>query len=275
MGLHSSRKSLTTSPDVKKRIIGAITVRHGIAVQSFEYRRYLPLGDPVRLVENLDRWGVDEIAIQSIDRNGLGPDLDLLRRISSSSAATPILYGGGIRSVHDAVRTIANGADRVTLDTLVALDTTEVFRIAHHLGAQAVIAVLTCRRIDGKIAQIQYLTGDDSSDPSPHQEVARAGAISEIMVVDADGDGTEGAFNLDCLEFAGRLQMPMIALGGMSSGVAVQALQHPYVQAVGVGNAFSYSENAVQQFKLSLIAQQVCNIRFPYFATEPEEFGEL
>lgn len=69
---------------LKKRLIGVVTVKHGWAVQSFGYRRHLPLGRPEVLVQNLDRWGADEILVQCIDRSasGLGPDLDVLGKIS-------------------------------------------------------------------------------------------------------------------------------------------------------------------------------------------------
>ena len=46
---------------VKKRLIGVVTIRNGLAVQSFSYSSYLPLGNPLCIIQNLDRWGVDEI----------------------------------------------------------------------------------------------------------------------------------------------------------------------------------------------------------------------
>ena len=86
---------------IQKRLIGVITVKQGWAVQSFGYRRHLPMGRPEVVAENLDRWGVDEILLQCIDRSrhGLGPDLALLERISRKGLATPLIYQGGIRSV--------------------------------------------------------------------------------------------------------------------------------------------------------------------------------
>ncbi len=70
---------------LRKRLVGVVTVMGGHAVQSFRYERYLPLGRPEVLIENLDRWGADEILLQCIDRgrDGVGPDFPLL----SGSAA--------------------------------------------------------------------------------------------------------------------------------------------------------------------------------------------
>ena len=61
---------------LKKRLVGAVTIKNSMVVQSFGYNRYLPIGKPKVVVENLDRWGIDVIFIQVIDRskNNLGPD---------------------------------------------------------------------------------------------------------------------------------------------------------------------------------------------------------
>ena len=83
---------------IKKRMIGTIVVKNGQAVQSFGYQNYLPIGKPRCLAENLDRWGVDEIIILSIDRSkyNLGPDLNTLKEIANEGIKTPLIYGGGI-----------------------------------------------------------------------------------------------------------------------------------------------------------------------------------
>ena len=114
-------------------MVGVITVKDGWAVQSFGYRRYLPLGHPECVAENLDRWGVDEILVVSIDRTrrGIGPDLDLVRRIAGLGLATPLAYGGGIRCVADAGDIIQAGTERICIDALMRRDADAVPRSPH------------------------------------------------------------------------------------------------------------------------------------------------
>ena len=104
-----------------KRIIGVVTVKDDIAVQSFGYKKYLPLGTPEVLVKNLDRWGADEILINVIDRTKkkLGPDFNLLKSLQKLQINTPIIYGGGISSVDEAKKTIMLGADRLFIERLL------------------------------------------------------------------------------------------------------------------------------------------------------------
>ena len=66
---------------IKKRIIGSIIIKDEIVVQSFGFSKFLPLGSPKVFVENLDRWGADEIFFNVIDRsnNQLGPHFELIK----------------------------------------------------------------------------------------------------------------------------------------------------------------------------------------------------
>ena len=99
------------------RLISTIIVKDKLAIQSFNYKDYLPLGKVEIIVKNFDRWNSDEILVNCIDRSKkkLGPDFELLEKISSENISTPIIYGGGIRNLNDAVTVIKSGADRILL----------------------------------------------------------------------------------------------------------------------------------------------------------------
>ena len=80
-----------------KRLIGAVIVRDGLAVQSIGYKKWLPIGKPEIVREKIYvERNVDEIAVLCIDRKLRGPDLDLLKRITDLNINTPLMYGGGI-----------------------------------------------------------------------------------------------------------------------------------------------------------------------------------
>ena len=135
-------------------MIGIITVLNGWAVQSFGYKKYLPIGRPHIIAENLDRWGADEIIILSIDRSrhSLGPDKQTLSSINSLSLSTPISYGGGINSVKEAVFVIKNGVERLVLDSLIKENSiNEIIKISDKLKSQSLIASLPIIEVDKKL----------------------------------------------------------------------------------------------------------------------------
>ena len=146
---------------VKKRLIGLITIKNDLAVQSFSYNKYLPIGKPECLIENLDRWGADEILIQVIDRTkkDIGPDFELLKRIGQLKITTPLIYCGGIRNHIDAINVIKHGADRIIVDSLFRRNQKEIVKICESLGSQAIIASLPVLIIDNEIYLFDYEKG--------------------------------------------------------------------------------------------------------------------
>lgn len=238
---------------IAKRIAAVITVRHGRAVQSFGYRRYLPMGDTAVIADNLDRWGADEIIVNCIDRQSKGPDFDLIARISRMGLSTPLIYGGGIRTAQDGVRAVQLGADRVIVDSLLrdAPDAVETLSLA--LGAQGVIAALPLTFRNGHVSWHDYrhkAETDFSADLIGRLLKRRC---AEAMVIDWKAEGQPGAFDERLIKAFPVADMPLIAFGGLVPGAPMRALlATENVVAVAVGNALSYREHAMQALKASL-----------------------
>jgi cyclase len=259
---------------LKKRLIGVVTVRRGWAVQSFGYGRWLPLGRPEILVENLDRWGVDEILLQCIDRSaaGAGPDLPLLDRVARRGLATPLIYGGGIAGVDDANAVVQRGADRVVVDALLHRAPDQVAAISQHLGAQAVVAALPLAlAADGSLRWLDHVNRREKAwlgaDAAAAQALLADGLVSEALAIDWRHEGQPGGFDerlLDALALPG---VPLLAFGGLSEPAQHRrVLERPQVVATAVGNFFAWREHAVQQLKAALAGLP---LRAPEFAPGP------
>jgi cyclase len=240
---------------LKKRLVGVITVKDGWAVQSFGYRRYLPLGRPEVLAENLDRWGADEILLQCIDRSAadLGPDLGLLERVAGVGLSTPLIYGGGIRSVDQAVAAVRAGADRVCVDALLHDDIGVAAQLAGPLGAQAIIAALPVSNFDGQIEWLDYRSGAARPFPPRLLDLLSSGAVSEALIIDHRHEGSKAEFDPALADQ--QLGLPLIAFGGISEPEQISTLlDSDNVVAVAIGNFLSYREHAVQAYRATLDA---------------------
>lgn len=240
---------------LNKRLIGVVTVKNGWAVQSFGYRRYLPLGKPEVLVHNLDRWGADEILLQCIDRSHppVGPDFELLRKVSDLGISTPLIYSGGIRSREEALKVVSFGADRVMLDALIKDAPLAVESVARVLGAQAVIANLPIKDTPDGLLLLDYRSGHER----PLAEAAKLlplDWISELMLTDWCHEGHSEAFSMALLVASDLLQKPLICFGGISSAHQIRKLfANDRVVAIGVGNSLNYKEHAIQALKKDLV----------------------
>jgi cyclase len=239
---------------LKKRLIGVVTVKDGWAVQSFGYRRYLPLGKPEVLVQNLERWGADEILVQCIDRSasGLGPDLDVLGKISKLGIATPLIYAGGISGREDAVKVVSHGADRIMVDAMVWDSPQSLEAVARDLGTQAVIAHLPARMVSNSLTALDHR---DRCERPLAQWLDKLPVtwISELMISDWQNEGSPNRFDERLLDISRHINKPLLCFGGISEAAQIRrVLAHPQVVAVGVGNFLSYQEHAVQSLKQQL-----------------------
>lgn len=133
------------------RLLGVISVKEGWAVQSFAYRRYLPIGDPLVLARTLARWKLDEILIVCIDQSlrNAGPDLHLLERIANSYLGIPVTYGGGIRDEQDCNDAISAGADRVAIDYAIRKNPHIANEMSARIGIQALVGVFPLTATEG------------------------------------------------------------------------------------------------------------------------------
>jgi len=242
---------------LNKRLIGMVVVKDGWAVQSFGYNRYLPLGKPECLVENLDRWGADEIVVLCLDRSkrAAGPDLQLVEKLSGMGLGTPLIYGGGIRAVSDGVEVIRQGADRICVDALLHNNINVVKGLSNRLGGQAVIGVLPLSWKKGKIEWLDYQSKKTSA-LTKLELSADDNAVSEFLVVDWSNEGSFGSFDLRLIRNFPMPNIPLIAFGGVTTyEVMSEALSMPVISAIAVGNSLNYREHSIQSIKEQLTGQ--------------------
>jgi len=246
---------------LKKRLIGVVTIKDSWAVQSFGYKNYLPLGRPEYLVENLERWGVDEIFVICIDRSkhNLGPDFSILKRISSMGLSTPLIYGGGICTSKDAASVIQLGAERICVDAVIHDNHEQIREMAELIGAQALIASLPVALKNNRIHHYDYRSKKSVPFTENKSSLLSQGIISEALVIDWKNEGKKNSFNLNLIKYFPTKNVPLIVFGGLSeSELIARAFDYPSVVGAGVGNFLNYSEHALQILKNGLLR---CAIR--------------
>lgn len=248
---------------LKKRLTGAVTIRNGLVVQSFGYNRYLPIGKPKVVVENLDRWGCDEIFIQVIDRstNNLGPDIELVKNIASSGILTPIMYAGGIQNENQASQVIRAGAERVCLDGLLHKNFSEIKKITKRLGGQAVIGCLPLGIDSSGVAYwYNYRTKKKCLIGETILSLIEDKLISEMLLVDWKNEGYDESFDFRILEIFKKYNVPLILFGGLSSAKFIKkALDNPMVVSAVIGNRLNYSEHGIQTLRNQLSSSPIRN----------------
>ena len=243
---------------LRKRLIATVVVRQGWAVQSFGYKRWLPLGKPECLVENLDRWGADGIVVLAIDRGDQGPDLSLINRLSELGLSTPLTYGGGLRNEVDARAAVKAGAERLILDTALQDNPSSIEAMARSVGVQALVAALPLvHDTDGSVQHWLHRCRKAVPISLSISKLLVQEAVSEIIVIDKCGEGEGRGFDVKLLEAIEPLsQLPLLAFGGLSNPEQIRSLlNRQRLAGVIVGNALNYREHAIGQIKHMLADQ--------------------
>jgi len=247
----------------QRRIIAVVVVLHNKVVLSIGYQTYRPCGSIQQVLLNLDRWCVDEILILSISRSRcrLGPDESLLKQVNQLGLSTPIIYGGGIRSVHDALYVVSEGADRVVLDSVLHTNPNLLPDVASAIGKQAIIASLPLEIVNGVLCHINYITRDSlplTDSPSLHY----LSSASEILLVDYHGEGTRTpTITPSCIpEIFSR---ELIFFGGLSTSKSAQIFFYDQrFSAIAFGYHLNTHELSYHSLKSSLM-------HFPFIRPSP------
>ena len=237
---------------LKKRIIAGVIIKENQVVQSISYRNYLPLGKPPMFVQNLDRWQADEILINVIDRSKFnkGPDLNLLKKLKNLNIQTPLIYGGGISKIEDAVQVIQLGADRILIESLAHENILELRKISNKIGSQSIIVSIPLSiNKDNNLVFYDYKKKIEKKINESFFQAIDSSVCSELLIIDYLNQGTENGFNTNILKkFSSDL--PIILYGGIRNKKLIrEIIKNKKVSALTFGNSLSFVEHSIQKIK--------------------------
>ena len=81
----------------KNKFISLINILDGIVVQSYQFKKYLPIGKPKIAIDYMNNWGIDEIILLDI-KNSLSKKNYLIKNLKfiTKNCQAPVSAGGGI-----------------------------------------------------------------------------------------------------------------------------------------------------------------------------------
>ena len=141
----------------------------------------------------------------------------------------PFTVGGGVACVDDAKRLLRAGADKVAVNTAAAQRPALVSELAEAFGRQCVVAAVDVKRDEALAWRVFLKGGTEPTDRSALDwlwELNDLGA-GEILLTSMDRDGTGAGFDVQLIERASELPIPLIASGGAGMDIHfLEALEH-------------------------------------------------
>jgi cyclase len=219
---------------VSVRVIPCLEVAAGRVVKGVKFENLRDAGDPVELARRYYEQGADEITFLDVTAtvDNRSTTYDVVRA-TAEQVFIPLTVGGGVRGTDDVSRLLANGADKIGLNSAAIARPELVGEIADRFGAQVLVLSLDVKRSDAVASGFVVTTHGGRRETTLDaldwaREVIERGA-GELLVNSIDADGTKNGFDLELVRLMRELSsVPIIASGGAG------ALEH-FVPAIEAG----------------------------------------
>jgi len=204
-----------------KRIIPCLDVKSGQVVKGVQFRDHQVVGEIIDLAQRYRDEGADELVFYDITASSDGRTVDRswIKRITAV-LDIPFCVAGGIRSVDDARAILANGADKISVNSPALENPDLINRMADEFGNQCVVVGIDSRAEQGDYWVYQY-TGDVDKTRTTRRrtldwvvEATERGA-GEIVLNCMNQDGMRQGY--DCAQLHAvreRIGVPLIASSG-------------------------------------------------------------
>jgi cyclase len=160
--------------------------------------------------------------------------------------------GGWIDRVERAAELVANGADKIVVNTAAYRDEGLIGRLADKFGSQCVVVSIDVRGDAEAGHEVAIDRGREATGMDPvdwAREAAKRGG-GEILLTSIDRDGSLKGYDLVLVErVAAAVEVPVIAFGGvgqwqdLADGIGAGA------EAVSAGNIFHFTEQSTRAAK--------------------------
>jgi len=237
-----------------KRIIPCLDVDKGRVVKGVNFVNIRDAGDPVETAVRYNRAGADEVVFLDItaSHEKRKTIVDVVRK-TAEKVFIPLTVGGGIRTVRDMELILANGADKVSVNTAAVKNPRIIKQGANRFGSQCVVlAVDAKRRKKGKWEV--YTHGGRipaGIDVIKWVKTAVASGAGEILLTSMDADGTKCGYDTALTRAVSEaVSVPVIASGGAGGPSHMyDVLKKGKADAVLAASIFHYKEYSVKKVK--------------------------
>ncbi len=132
---------------LRSRITPCLLVHNKGLVKTVKFTDPKYVGDPINAVKIFNEKEVDELIVLDIDAsvNNQGPDFQMIEKLAME-CRMPLCYGGGVKTVAQAVRIINLGVEKVALSSAIIDNPRLVQDISKAVGRQSVVAVYDVKK---------------------------------------------------------------------------------------------------------------------------------
>ncbi|MBI2989705.1 MAG: imidazole glycerol phosphate synthase subunit HisF [Candidatus Magasanikbacteria bacterium] len=252
---------------LKKRLIPVLFLKNGLIVRSEGFVDFREFGNPINQLERLTDWNSDELIYVDITREGSHDlkrddhkikresDVIAILRTIAEKSFMPLTFGGRINGLAQVDEYIANGADKVIINSGAYKDPRLISAVADKYGSQCIVVGIDILE-EGGLHSMYIDNGRTLVHGNPIEYAKKVESLGagEIFLNSIDRDGTARGYDIHYInEVSAALSIPVIACGGAGSfDDFVEVMSRTSASAVAAGNIFNFTENAYIRAKKKL-----------------------
>jgi cyclase len=242
-----------------------LDVRDGQVVKGVRFRDHRIVGDILTLAARYRDEGADEVVFYDISASPEGRSVD--RSWVSRVARIldiPFCVAGGIRSIDDAERVLAAGAEKISINSPALAEPELINALSERFGAQCVVVGIDSQTIGAEF-RVQQFTGDvlrtrDTARRTLDWVVeAQQRGAGEIVLNCMASDGVRRGYDVEQLKAARRVcRVPLVASGGAGTCAHfAEVFRSASADAALAASVFHSGEIAIPDLKRYLASQGV------------------
>ena len=206
---------------LRSRIIPCLLVHdEGLnKTECFNKGKYV--GDPLNAVKIFNEKQVDEIVILDIDKTveSKDPDFKLIESLANESRM-PLCYGGGIKTVNQALKIVSLGVEKIALSSAMLDNLNLSNEIAKFIGKQSVVLALDVKKnFFGNDYNVYTHNGKNKFSKTLIEilKELKKYQIGEVLLNSIDRDGKMNGYDYNLVDLAKKyLDVPLTVIGGAS-----------------------------------------------------------
>ena len=246
---------------LKSRLIPCIMTKGNLVVQSYNFKKFLPIGDVKTAIEFFVNWDVDEIVLVDIDatREGRSPNIELIEW-AATECFVPLCVGGGIKNISDIKRLLNAGADKVCINSVIEENTDFIRQASDIFGAQCITASIDVVLEDDDYRVFSHKEKEASENtPVEWAKMIEKQGAGEIFLNSVDRDGSRQGYDIKLLKLISEaVSIPIIACGGVGKVAHLSdAILEGGCQAAAAANIFQHTEHSTIAAKSHMLKSGV------------------
>ncbi len=244
-----------------KRIIPCLDVDGGRVVKGEKFLNLRDAGDPVELAKFYDSEGADELCFLDITASSDSREtvVEMVEAVANQ-VFIPFTVGGGIRSVADAKRILAAGADKIAVNSAAVKNPQIIREIADAIGSQNLILAIDAKAVGSGWSVFTH-GGRKDSGMDAVEWVVRGEklGVGEILLTSMDADGTKNGFDILLTKaISEAVKIPVIASGGAGNAEDfLEVFTETDAEAGLAASIFHFKETSIRAIKDFLAAEGV------------------